>query len=72
MMKMAVSLMFLYPAVYGMFGSSDVDLLGAAGDSVYSARCFWVPLILCGIQLFLNFSCGFICHVLSESYQCGQ
>ena len=57
--KATASLMFLYPVVYGTFGSSKVDLHRAAGDSVYSARCFWVPLILCGIQILLNFSSGF-------------
>ena len=43
--------MLLYPAV----GSSNIDLQTAAGDSVHSARCFGVSLVLCGIQVFLNF-----------------
>ena len=52
---MAVSLVLLYPGVYGMFGISNVDLHIAAWDSVYSARCFGVPLlVLCGIQVFLK------------------
>ena len=38
---------------YGMFDSSDVDLHTAAGDSVYSAEFFRIPLILCGIVFFI-------------------
>jgi hypothetical protein len=52
--KMTVPLVFLYPGVNGTFGSSNIDLHTAAGDSVYSAICFGVPLVLCGIQVFLN------------------
>ena len=53
-------LVFLYPDFYGMFGSSDIDLPTVAGDSVYSATCFGVPLVLCGIKVFLNFSGRFV------------
>ena len=52
--------MFLYPGVYGTFGSSDIDLHTVARDSVHSARCFGVTLVLCRIQMFLNFLGRFV------------
>ena len=64
--------MLLCLGVYGTI--FDVDLIANAGNSVYFARCFEIPFIFCGIQVFLNFPCGFIYSscVFSESYQCGQ
>ena len=55
-----MSLVRLYLGVYETFDSSDVDLHTAAENSVYFARCFGAPLVLCGIQVFLNFSGGFV------------
>ena len=53
-----------------------VSFMLLAGDSVYSAACFRISFIFCGIQVFVNFPCGFIYSsfviFFSESYQCGQ
>ena len=65
LMKTTVSLMLLYPGVYGTFDTSDVDLHTATRDSVYSARCFLVPLILYGIQVFLIFLVGLYIDLMS-------
>ena len=53
-------ILFCSTGVCGTFGSSNVNLIGTAGDSVYSARCFRVPFIIYGIQVFKNFPCKFI------------
>ena len=56
--KMTVSSILLYLCVYGMFGNST--LYCNCRRFCMLRRCFQGSFIICRIQMFVNFSCGFV------------